>query len=115
MCSSDLQSVAQAAVGVRRIRIADAEREIECALVIPGEDVEVAFRSPAIALPHFVALWTEAESDPIRPHQLVSIVEKQTAFSFLHDNPGRRELKLRLSGRRWLKRNWFRAERDEHD
>ena len=85
------QAIAQAAVGVRRIRIADAEREIKCALVIPGEDVEVAFRSPAIALPHFVALWTQAESDAIRFHQLVSIVEKQTAFSFLHDNSGRGE------------------------
>src|ERR1041384_1895821 len=68
------------------IWIADAERQIESALVVPGEDVEVAFRRASIALAHFVAHRTQAEADAIRAHKFAPRIEIKFAFSFLNDN-----------------------------
>src|SRR5439155_5462115 len=59
------QAVPQTSLGMGGVRVAQTKRKIECALVVPGEDVEVAFRRAAIAGFDFVAHGTQAQADAI--------------------------------------------------
>ena len=65
------QAIAQTALSVRSVGIAETERKIESALVILREDVKVALRRAAVAGSHLVAHRAETQTDVIGADQLV--------------------------------------------
>ena len=59
-------SIAQAALGVLRGRVGEAEKEVIAALRVPGTDEELSLGSAAVAFGLFVALRRVAERDRAR-------------------------------------------------
>src|SRR5438132_12942595 len=75
------QAITQTTLGMRGVRIAQAERKIKCALVILCEDVELAFRRAPITSADFVADGTQAKTNAISAHQLVAGEKQQLSLT----------------------------------
>lgn len=61
--------LAQTAFCVFNIWIANPERQVESALVVFCEDVEVALGSGVVALPNLVRNGIEAQTNLVSPHE----------------------------------------------